>query len=249
MSQHLNDLIAVKTSGIETPAGISALISAGAIDILEKLKTYKDEELQKFIVEKNVESSNESIWTKSNAAAIHAWEIMGVKRSMTLAVDPGNTTPNRWRTAEKMSVQDKDDYANINSLKLIGNSYPGYIVESYSGNDSTEDGDNDALAESGDLNYVVTIFPQTTDPYFHSWKIFYIPIPIISEDGYGAFHSSYIPALAVYCAKNIVLGEMNRLLLRDEDIELAGELKNHYALLEQEYSSLMNIPPKKETNQ
>ena len=39
---------------------------------------------------------------------------------------------------------------------------------------------------------------------------------------------------------------MNRLLLSEEDLELASELKNHYALLEQEYASLMNIPPKKE---
>ena len=60
------------------------------------------------------------------------------------------------------------------------------------------------------------------------------------------FHSSYIPALAIYVAKNIVLNEMNRLLLLEEDLELASELKNHYALLEQEYAGLMNIPPKQE---
>jgi hypothetical protein len=63
-----------------------------------------------------------------------------------------------------------------------------------------------------------------------------------------SFHASYYPALAVYVAKNLILNELNRLLLLEEDIELASELKNHYALLEQEYASLMNIPPKKEGN-
>ena len=38
---------------------------------------------------------------------------------------------------------------------------------------------------------------------------------------------------------------MNRLLLLEEDLELASELKNHYSLLEQEYAGLMNIPPTK----
>ena len=84
--------------------------------------------------------------------------------------------------------------------------------------------------------------------FYHSWKIQYIPIPQSGTDGYSIeqFHDSYRPALAIYVAKNIVLNEMNRLLLLEEDLELATELKNHYALLEQEYAGLMNIPPKKE---
>ena len=84
--------------------------------------------------------------------------------------------------------------------------------------------------------------------YAHAWKIQYIPMPL-GFNGYNiseSFDHSYYPALATFVAKSLILTEMNRLLLKDEDLELASELKAHYALLEQEYASLMNIPPKKE---
>ena len=246
MSQHLNELIASKIKGISAPGDLSTFISAGAIDILEKLKTYKDEELQKFIIEKNVVSEDEDTWTTYNATSVFAFEVMGVKRSSNIVHHTSELTPGQWKTATLEGVSNKDVMGDPNSLKFIASNFPAYIVESHSNTDSI-DGDNDLLAISEDnANYIITVFPQVSGVQSHAWKIMYIPVPVGLIDTVSNFHSSYIPALAVYCAKNIVLGEMNRLLLEDEDMELAGELKNHYALLEQEYASLMNIPPKKE---
>ena len=247
MSIDLSGLITSKIAGI-TPSdiGYSNLISAGAVDILEKIKTYKPNDLQKFIVEQNIRSEDESIWTQFNATAIYAWEIMGVKRSMDLSVDPENTIPSKWKAANPLNIENKNDYLDSESLKFIGNAYPGFTIESYTNNE--EDGDNDQLADSSlNGNYIITVFPQVTHGYYHAWKMQYIPIPTgtglysVTND----FHASYIPALAIYVAKNIILNEMNRLLLLEEDLELASELKNHYALLEQEYAGLMNIPPTK----
>jgi len=247
MSINLQNLVNEKTKGITT-SGYSDLISAGAIDILEKIKTYKQEDLQKFITEINVVNEDEEIWSRYNATGLYAWEIMSVKRCIdTFVLVPDNPS-NKWKTATRLNEMDKDNYLNPNSLKFVSESYPGYTVESYT-NIGSLDGDNDELANySDDYNYVVTIFPQVSYGLYHSWKIQYIAIPenvgqySVSEN----FHSSYIPALAVYIAKNIVMGEMQRLLLHEEDLELASELKNHYALLEQEYASLMNIPPRQE---
>lgn len=249
MSINLKNLVDEKTKGITT-SGYSDLISAGAIDILEKIKTYKQEDLQKFVKEINVRDTDSPVWTKYNAAALYAWEVIGAKRSSSMSITADNEKlGTNWKTASRLSPIDKSNFSNPNSLKFITSSYPGFIVESHV--DFIDDGDNDSYVSidtsSTNLNYIVTIFPQAKDLY-HSWKIQYIPIPGAGEDDYSVakFHASYIPALSVYIAKNIVLGEMNRLLLQEEDLELASELKNHYALLEQEYASLMNIPPRQE---
>lgn len=245
----LKDLVDGKIKGIinYSTGEYSNLVSAGAVDILEKIKTYKQEDLQKFIKEHNVHDTDSTIWTNYNAIAINAWNVMGAKRSIDRAAAPDHSiTPTGWKNASLVSESDKSDLIDPYSLKYITNSYPAYTVESHI--DVTEDGDNDNFLTLGDdANYIVTIFPYANNLY-HAWKIRYIPIPGYSTDSdiLTNFHSSYIPALAVYIAKNIVLGEMNRLLLNEEDTELASELKNHYALLEQEYAGLMNIPPKKE---
>lgn len=254
MSISLRNLVSEKISGIDYTGGYVDLVSAGAIDILEKIKTYKQEDLQKFVKEVNVRDDVSPVWTQYNSVSLYAWEIVGAKRATSMSVSPDNESLGKnWRTASKLASQDKDDLLNPNSLKFITSSYPAFTVESHV--DFIDDGDNDSYLpielESSRLNYIVTIFPQVKD-LFHSWKVQYIPIPEstgLSETDYSItkFHASYIPALAVYIAKNIVLGEMNRLLLLEEDLELATELKNHYALLEQEYAGLMNIPPKKET--
>lgn len=246
MAISLNTLIENKIKGIASVNGYSNLISAGAVDILEKIKTYKSEDLQKFIVEENVHNASETIWTSHNATSVYAWEVMGAKRSVDISNNLMNDPGKRWKTANRLGLQDKSDFLNPKSLKYITGSYPGYIVEPYTNVDE-DDGDNDTLAHYADnANYIITIFPHIERSRYHSWKIQYIPIPQYEGDTMTYFHSSYIPALAIYVAKNIVLNEMNRLLLLEEDLELASELKNHYALLEQEYAGLMNIPPKQE---
>ena len=259
MSIDLNIMIGNKLKGIISPDITNDLIISGGIDILEKIKEYKSDDLQKFIIEQNITNiSDEMIpWTAFNATGMSAWAIMGVKRSTTLVPYTLRDmyTPKNWKTANKLNVIDKHNYSDPDSLKFITGDYPGFIVET---NSSQElDGDNDDLAvwHSEDdyiNNYIVTVFPKInvniTQAYAHAWKIQYIPIPTILQNSISTdFHVSYYPALAVYVAKNIVLNEMNRLLLAEEDLELATELKNHYALLEQEYANLMNIPPKKET--
>ena len=189
----------------------------------------------------NVSSNEELNWTAYNATGIYAWQILGVKRSLDIVVDPNESAPNRWKTASRLSAEDKDDFINIDSLKFITSSYPGYTTEPYS--DYFEDGDNDELAiSSKTYNHTVTIFPQVNNGFYHMWKIKYIPVPTNKTTLDSSFYVGYYPALAVYIAKNVVLGEMNRLLLNEEDLELASELKNHYALLEQEYASYLNIP-------
>ena len=241
MATDISTLVANKVKGIGIGDLSDDLIASGAIDILEKIKTYKQEDLQKFITEINVEESgSEYIWTQFNATSVEAWEVMGAKRSMSVsAFQDTEVLPSKWKTANRLSTQDKSDFLDPKSLKFITKAYPGYIVESYGV--QTEDGDNDNLAsDGGSSNYIITIFPQVSTLY-HSWKIQYISIPTSTSNTSISdnFHVSYHPALAVYCAKNIVLNEMNRLLLSEEDLELASELKNHYALLEQEYASLM----------
>ena len=252
MAINLDNLISGKLQGVTTnvtTAQKADYINAGAIDILEKIKTYKPQELQKFIIEINVAASDENIFTKYNATGLYAWEIMNVKRLAETFDNPVDNPGSDWKTAERLDVIDKSNYVDPNSLKFISESYPGYTVESYT-NVSVDDGDNDVLANVvADANYIVTIFPQVPDGIYHSWKIQYIPMPSATANNYSfGFHVSYYPALAVYVAKNIILNELNRLLLLEEDIELATELKNHYALLEQEYASLMNVPPKKGEN-
>ena len=49
MSINVETLIRNKVRGIELADDYSNLISAGAVDILEKIKTYKPNDLQKFI--------------------------------------------------------------------------------------------------------------------------------------------------------------------------------------------------------
>lgn len=247
MAISLTELIDMKVKGIVDKGGYSPLVSAGAIDILEKIKTYKQEDLQKFIKEVNIHDDQSPLWTDYNSAAIYAWEIMGVKRAIGISTNAENETlPSKWKTAGRLGTGDKSNYTDTNSLSFVTSAYPGYIVESHV--DIELDGDNDEYYGTTNANYRVTVFPQVKD-FYHTWKVQYIPI-LLSEysdgDTLSGFHSSYIPALAVYVAKNLVLNEMNRLLLLEEDMELAGELKNHYALLEQEYAGLMNIPPKKE---
>tara|TARA_R110000851_G_scaffold172840_1_gene319140 strand:+ start:27 stop:779 length:753 start_codon:yes stop_codon:yes gene_type:complete len=248
MAISLTQLVDMKVKGIVERGDYSPLVSAGAVDILEKIKTYKQEDLNKFIKEVNIHDDSSPLWTDYNSAAIYAWEIMGVKRAVGISTNAENETlPTKWKTADRLGSGDKNNYTDANSLSLVTSAYPGYIVESHI--DVATDGDNDNFLAKENANYRVTVFPQVKD-FYHSWKIQYIPI-LLNEytevnDSLDGFHSSYIPALAVYVAKNLVLNEMNRLLLLEEDMELAGELKNHYALLEQEYAGLMNIPPKKE---
>jgi len=245
---HLQTLIDSKVKGINTSGdSYDHLIYAGAIDILEKIKTYKQEDLQKFIVEENVTDNDEGyLWSTYNATSVKAFEVMGVKRSPNMVISGSDIIPNRWKTATKGSVQNKESMGDINSLSYVTANFPAYIVESFS-NVTVIDGDNDILAGPTEgANFIVTVFPQVTGVIAHAWKVTYIPIPVSISDTENNFHESYMPALASYVAKNIVLNEMNRLLLLEEDLELAAELKNHYALLEQEYAGLMNIPPKKE---
>ena len=254
MAIDLDNLISGKLQGITTnvtAAQKADHINAGAIDILEKIKTYKQEDLQKFLVEEQVSSSEEDNWTTFNATGLYAWEIMEVKRSSTLkTATAALEAPSQqsWKIATRLESINKSDYSNPASLKFIVDSFPGYTVESYS--NIPNDGDNDALANViTHGNYIVTVYPQVPSTIYHSWKIKYIPMPSATANNYNfGFHVSYYPALAIYVAKNIILNELNRLLLLEEDIELATELKNHYALLEQEYASLMNVPPQKGQN-
>ena len=161
MSISLQTLIQNKVRGITDTIDYPALISAGAVDILEKIKTYKQEDLQKFIVEKNVFGADETIWTSYNATAVYAWEVMGVKRSAITSTTTISEPGGKWKTATKLGVQDKSDFLDPKSLKYITGSYPGFIVEPYT-NYNNDDGDNDVLAEQPDLsNYHNGIPPCT----------------------------------------------------------------------------------------
>ena len=248
MAINLQNLIDSKIKGIDSSMfDIEALAIAGAVDVLEKIKTYKQEDLDKFMFEMNVYSGEENLpWTKYNATSLYAWEVISVKRATALSGLGDDPVHNlKWKIAEKRSFSEKEALKDPNSLEFITKEYPVYTIEAWlTGSYNPDDGDNEELAaQANQNNYIVTIFPQV-DGIFHAWKIKYIPV--FNYAMMGGFYSGYIPAVAVYVAKNIVLSEMNRLLLIEEDLELATELKNHYALLEQEYAGLLNIPPKKE---
>jgi hypothetical protein len=209
MAIDLQNLIQSKVRGISVDnLEINSYITSGAIDVLEKIKTYKQEDLQKFLIEEQVYSGEEYVWTQYNATGLLAWEIMEVKRSSDITGLPGDTNPSQgsWRNADRLAIGDKSDYINRDSLKFISGSFPGYTIESYS--NITDDGDNDALASvDSSYNYIVNIYPQVESNAYHSWKIKYIPMPTsVGEYGISdSFHASYYPALAVYVAKNLIL--------------------------------------------